>query len=220
MLFFCIALFCLTSCGEDTDTNDDPTATCFDNILNQDEEEIDCGGVCEPCEQIVEEPMPTKDYYVKFKANDTWVMDEQNYTANYSYRSSTAVWNPLDLELYIVGIAEGDIEPSEILAMENQTYNFGTWDQWSDSNYTVPFAGFGYQKDSPFDDEFIYRSEAYTSPEGSITIHSVTNNGQLENYPFIYYEVTGSFEGKVKSNNNEELNITEGTFKVYFVGDL
>lgn len=52
-----VTFFLITSCGDDDSSDSQPdvgmgvvvTATCSDGILNQDEEEIDCGGVCEAC---------------------------------------------------------------------------------------------------------------------------------------------------------------------------
>ena len=40
--------------------------TCFDNLKNQDEEKIDCGGICEKC-FIKEIPMKIKDNFVYFR---------------------------------------------------------------------------------------------------------------------------------------------------------
>ncbi len=36
-----------------------PDPTCFDGIKNQDETEIDCGGVCEPCELVYAQDIET-----------------------------------------------------------------------------------------------------------------------------------------------------------------
>ena len=46
-LCLCLSLFGLTACGESED--DSVPETCADGIQNQDETDIDCGGVCAPC---------------------------------------------------------------------------------------------------------------------------------------------------------------------------
>src|SRR5690606_8817797 len=42
-----------TSCGSDDDgaVIQDPVASCTDGIKNQDETDIDCGGVCQACDE-------------------------------------------------------------------------------------------------------------------------------------------------------------------------
>ena len=52
---------------------DSSQETCFDNMKNQDETEIDCGGVCEPCEQC---PSSCDD-------NDECTFDECSSKTNY-----------------------------------------------------------------------------------------------------------------------------------------
>ncbi|MBN1645915.1 IPT/TIG domain-containing protein [Candidatus Woesearchaeota archaeon] len=62
---------------EDTDTNENeapeedepapPEPTCFDSILNQDEIDVDCGGICSPCEE------PTASFMQKI-LESSWFM--------------------------------------------------------------------------------------------------------------------------------------------------
>jgi hypothetical protein len=60
--------------------NDPPViANCFDGIKNQDEAEIDCGGVCFPCPKIM-----------KAKINgNSWVADTSKIKASYSDGATT-----------------------------------------------------------------------------------------------------------------------------------
>ncbi len=67
-LFF-IALFLIISCNKDT-------ATCTDGVKNQDEVDIDCGGVCSACD--IEYPETGAYGYNILHGTDTIVVTEEN----------------------------------------------------------------------------------------------------------------------------------------------
>jgi len=48
LLLMMATSLCMVSCSKDDD-NDDVVATCTDGIQNQDETDVDCGGVCPAC---------------------------------------------------------------------------------------------------------------------------------------------------------------------------
>jgi hypothetical protein len=205
-------LFAIASCGDDGGVSD----LCSDGIQNQDETGVDCGGVCDACENV--EPTPTLAYWVKFKSDGVWKISQAGLGSTCESTAGACYVN-LDLKIY-VDISGGPTH-SKILDLPGTHQLYGDDDDIFDD-----WAYFQWQRESStslFD--WLYDSAEVPSADqtGSMTITSSTFKGNytLSGEQFAVYDIEGTFSGKVaKEDGVDEKQITEGSFKVYFVLEI
>ncbi len=207
-----LVLFVVTSCGDDGTEDVSPTEeTCSDGIQNQDETGVDCGGVCDACVSV--EPTPTRDFYVKFKVDGEWKIYQHDY-GYYFCGLEEATWCLNDVAISIgMDYANGPYNqvPSDYENMEGMEYGFdhlrtdlewGALNSW-DYEYSTDYASGSY---------------------GSITVNSVDRIAQFYNEfgdngdYYYYYVVEGIFNCKAAKEGGPDLEVTDGSFKVFFVG--
>ncbi|MCZ4408800.1 BACON domain-containing protein [Cryomorphaceae bacterium 1068] len=52
IVFFCLGAILLGGCSKDEDDDNVGSGTCSDGIQNQNETDVDCGGICSPCSMV------------------------------------------------------------------------------------------------------------------------------------------------------------------------
>lgn len=88
ILFSCFIF--LFSCLEEDDFNDTTIVTiypesCSNGILDSNEEETDCGGICEECPNYFDDPRDNQRYNTIKIGNQRWMTENLNYYVEPSY---------------------------------------------------------------------------------------------------------------------------------------
>ncbi|MCP4123470.1 MAG: hypothetical protein GY751_17105 [Bacteroidetes bacterium] len=203
MQFF-VTLFIVgfsTSCSEET--TEEPMETCSDGVQNQDETGVDCGGVCDDCE-----PIPTKEFWIKFKVDgEQWVLDETDldegvdpwcwpncWTGNELFSMLLYNWNGVD-DLCDAMVNTGG---------SYQEFSLG----WNLDNYPFTFE---------YNTDYVLGSSISDSTFVSSSIYA----GYYPEDNFIQYWIfEGTFSCKMaKEGGTDEIEITQGSYRVYHIWD-
>lgn len=77
--------------------------TCFDGKKNQDEEDVDCGGSCPPCELKVSEPIKVyKSYFLPFSKKIDLIGIVQNPNDNLAVKNLNYFFEIYDLNNFLI----------------------------------------------------------------------------------------------------------------------
>jgi len=84
-----------------------PSATCFDNIQNQGEQDVDCGGPCGPCEKAEELVVISVNFISTFSSDFDLVAKIKNPNNDWGAESADYKFNIYDLDNELIGYKTG-----------------------------------------------------------------------------------------------------------------
>jgi len=202
IIFLC--LLTIVGCKDDDPAQPSANETCTDGIQNQDETDVDCGGVCDPC--FVPEPEITGEYFMKFKIDGVWDSYQTNSIGTCQDGSSYCFLVWFDRMLYL-NTSEFNVVP--YIAEPGSTFTFDDVELAEEYDYSY----FRWLVDGV---NFSTSRVPAGSQDGFVTI---SNLEILDFYGYAggWWEydllVEGSFAGKIADDDGNIKEVTEGTFR-------